>query len=55
MSDTDFDVYHCEVFCKVNVCFVMFSIDLTAIKCITTEVCSFARISKQSTFCNLII
>ena len=35
MSDTDTDVYHCEfwlIFYTVYVCFVLFPIDVTAIK-----------------------
>jgi len=35
MSDTDADVYHCEfwfIFCTVHVCFVLFPIDVTAVK-----------------------
>ena len=37
MSETDSDIYRCEVwfiFCTVYVCFVLFPIHVTAVKCI---------------------
>jgi len=44
MSDANIDVYYCEVsfiFCTVYVCFVLFLIDVTAIKDIINIPCLF--------------